>query len=164
MRVRDLSGSADGSGLHIGVAMSTFNGLITEALLRGALARLEKAGVQEVTVVRVPGALELPLAAARLAQAGCRGVVAVGAVIEGETDHYRHVAAQSAAGLTQVSLERDIPVGNAILTVRQLSHARARSGEGAGNRGWEAAESVLITLRALDELAGSSIDPGERRH
>ncbi len=129
--------------------MSTFNSVITDRLLRGALDALEEAGVPEVTVLRLPGALELPLAAQRLARSGVDAVVAIGAVIEGETDHYHHVATQSAAGLRQVALATGVPVANAVLTVREFSHARDRSLPGRSNKGFEAAAAAVTAANAL---------------
>jgi 6,7-dimethyl-8-ribityllumazine synthase len=156
MKRREIAGDADGAGLHVGIAVSNFNALITEALLAGALEALEVLAVSHVTVVRVAGALELPVTALRLAETGCDAVVAVGAVIEGETDHYRYVATQASAGLKDVSLRAGIPVTNAVLTVREFAHAKARSQPGPGNKGYEAAEAAVRTAQALRALG----DPG----
>ncbi len=92
-------------------------------------------GVEEVTVLRVPGALELPVAALALARSGCHGVVAVGTVIKGDTDHYDVVVNESAAGLTAASLDTGIPVTNAVLAVHEAAHARERSFRGRATRG-----------------------------
>ncbi|MBT8249304.1 MAG: 6,7-dimethyl-8-ribityllumazine synthase, partial [Acidimicrobiia bacterium] len=104
------------SDLRIGIAVAAFNEVITAGLLSAAEAALFDVG--EVTVVRVPGAWELPLAARALALDGVDGVVAIGAVIEGETDHYQFIAAEASRGLQHVMLETGVPVGNALLTVR----------------------------------------------
>lgn len=130
--------------------MAAFNEVITAGLLSSAEAAL--VDVDEVTVVRVPGAWELPLAARTLALNGVDGVVAIGAVIEGETDHYQFIATEASRGLQQVMLETGVPVGNALLTVRKLEHARERSAPGAGNKGAEAASAVLDTIRALRSI------------
>lgn len=135
------------SGLRIGIAVSEFNGTITKGLLAGAEQVL--GDVDEVVTVRVPGAWELPLAARALALEGLDGVVAIGAVIEGETDHYQFVASEASRGLQQVMLETGVPIGNALLTVRRLEHARDRSMLGPGNKGAEAAEAVVGMVRAL---------------
>jgi 6,7-dimethyl-8-ribityllumazine synthase len=153
MRVLDVKGRAAG-GRKIGVAVSQFNRVITEALLTGALEALEDAETAEVTVLRVPGALELPLAAQRLIETGHEGVVAVGAVIKGETDHYEHVATQSMSGLSQISLGTGVPIGNAVLTVEEYEHARDRALPGKGNKGYEAALAVLETLDAMEQVPG----------
>lgn len=153
MHVRDIKGTAGDAG-RIGLVVAQFNRAITDALLVGALDALEQAGVSEVTVLRVPGALELPIAALRLAETGHDGIVALGAVIKGETDHYEHVAAESMAGLSHVSLATGIPIGNAVLTVLEYEHARDRSLPGRGNKGYEAAQAVLETLDALRQVPG----------
>lgn len=149
MKTREAGGVPDGQGLRVGIAVSTFNAVITEGLLAGALAALDEAGVEETTVVRVPGALEVPLVAQRLARAGMDAVVAIGAVIEGETDHYVHVAAQTSEGIRQVALDTGIPVTNAVLTVREFDHARERSLPGRANKGFEAAMAAVTTVNAL---------------
>lgn len=152
MERRDLEGALDGSGLRVGVAVSTFNAFVTEGLLEGALGVLERAGCAEVTVVRVPGSFELPLVCRALAESGCQAVVALGAVIRGETDHYEHVAAQAAHGLRQVMLETGVPVAFGVLTTRETAHARERSRPGGGNKGAEAAEAAVRTAAALRSL------------
>jgi 6,7-dimethyl-8-ribityllumazine synthase len=151
MRVREIEGKPVG-GKKIGVVVSRFNGVITDALLKGALEALEEAGTDEVTVVRVPGALELAIAAKRLVETGHDAVVALGAVIRGETDHYEHVATQSMAGLSRVALTTGVPIGNAVLTVRDYEHARERSFPGRGNKGYEAATAVLESLDVLAQI------------
>ncbi len=106
----------------------------------------------ELVVFRVPGAWELPLGVRNLAQTGVDGVVAIGAVIEGETDHYQFIAAEASRGLQAVMLETGVPVGNALLTVRLLEHARERSAPGAGNKGAEAADAVVDMIHALRSI------------
>lgn len=152
MELREVAGTPDATGMHVGVALSTFNAVVTDGLLEGALAALDAMGAERVTLVRVPGALELPLVARQLAEVGCEAIVALGAVIEGETDHYQHVAAQSAAGLREAALASGVPVGNAVLTVRKLEHARERSVPGPGNKGAEAARAAVTAAQALRAL------------
>ncbi len=152
MHRHEIAPKADGAGMRVGVVVSSFNAPITDGLLAGALARLEEAGVEHVTVVRVSGALEIPVIAGALA-ARHDAVVAIGAVIEGETDHYHHVATQSVAGLMEVSTGTGVPVGNALLTVRDVRHARERSVPGPGNKGAEAAEAALVAAQAIAQLA-----------
>lgn len=141
-----------GGSLRVGVAVSSFNAVITDGLLVGALAALEESSVVDITVVRLPGALELPLAAQKLIAAGMDAVVAIGAVIEGETDHYAHVTTQTMAGLQRVALDTGVPVANAVLTVRKFSHARDRSLPGQANKGYEAARAAIATVTALQEV------------
>ncbi|NNC91943.1 MAG: 6,7-dimethyl-8-ribityllumazine synthase [Acidimicrobiia bacterium] len=144
-----MLGAFDASGLKVGVAAATFNSEITNGLLDGALSVLDDA---EVTVVRVAGSFELPLVARTLIEGGCDAVVAIGAVILGETDHYEHIARETARGLQDVVLATGVPVAFGVLTVRDLEQARSRSLPGPGNKGTEAAEAAVRTARLLSEL------------
>ncbi len=148
---RIIEGEPDGSGLHVGVAVATWNRSVTDRLLDAAVARLEALGAQ-VTILRVPGALELPLAAHGLTQAGCDAVVAIGTIVRGDTDHYEIVVRESTAGIARVALESGVPVANAILAVSEFSHAVERAGEGPSNKGFEAAEAAVSTATALRAL------------
>jgi 6,7-dimethyl-8-ribityllumazine synthase len=135
---------------RMGVAVAAFNKPITDPMRAAAIAVLESAGVGEVIVVEVAGALELPLAARGLIErADCAGVVAIGAVIKGETDHYEHVASEATRGIAQVALESGCPVGNAILTVHEYEHALDRARPGPGNKGAEAATAALELAQKL---------------
>jgi len=154
--ITETQGTLDGSGMRIAVAQSLFNRVVTDGLLAAALETLDEAGVEEILVVKVPGAFELPLVARRLATMGFDGVVALGAVVKGETDHYEHIATQATAALARVAVDTGVPVGFGVLTVREAAHAYARSAPGGGNKGHEAAEAVVRTvdlLRRLDGLA-----------
>lgn len=152
---RTFEGSNQGNGLHVGIAAAQWNQAIVDRLLEGALRRLEAAGVDDVTVLRVPGALELPLAAKKLAEQGCDAVVALGAVVKGETDHYDIVVKESARGIAMVALQTGVPVANGILAVHDYSHAVERAGDGDSNKGVEAVEAALSTANALRELESS---------
>jgi 6,7-dimethyl-8-ribityllumazine synthase len=136
-----------------GVAMAEFNEAITSRLADAAVAALEDFGISDIVVARVPGALELGLIAAGLIDAGCEVVVAVGAVIKGETDHYEYVAGEASRALTEVSLRSGRPVGNAVLTVRDYEHAVDRSLPGPSNKGHEAAHAAVEAFRVLSGLA-----------
>lgn len=148
---RSVDGDLDASGLHVGVAVATWNRSVTDRLLDGALGRLEAMGA-DVTVLRVPGALELPIAARSLADAGCDAVVAIGTIVRGDTDHYEIVVRESTAGIARVALDTGIPVANAILAVNEYGHAVERAGEGPSNKGFEAAEAAVSTAVALRAL------------
>ncbi len=145
----ELFGDFDAAGLKVGVAAATFNSEITDGLLAGALSVLDDA---DVTVVRVPGSFELPLITRTLIESGCEAVVALGAVVLGETDHYEHIARETARGLQDVMLSTGVPVAFGVLTVRDIEHARLRSLPGPGNKGTEAAEAAVRTARLLGEL------------
>jgi len=148
---RVLEGSLDGSGVRVGIAAARWNQAITDRLVDGAVHHLEKLGA-EVLVLRVPGALELPVASKKLAEAGYDAIVAIGTVIKGDTDHYDIVVRESARGLTRVSLETGVPVANAILAVHDYEHAVERAGSGEANKGVEAAEAAVRMVTALRDL------------
>ena len=158
-----LAGDVDATDARIGIAVSMYNSEVTDGLLAGALAVLEAAGATEVTVASVPGAFELPLTAKRFATAGYDAVVALGAVIAGETDHYEHIAHRATEGLLRVSLEHDLPVALGVLTVQDVSDALARSQPGIANKGAEAAETAVRMLQTLQALRVAGRD-AESRH
>ena len=152
---RNVEGSTDGAGLHIGIAAARWNQAITDRLVDGATRHLESLGVDEVTVLHVAGALELPLAAKKLAEAGCDAVVAIGTVVKGETDHYDIVVRESSQGIARVALDTGVPVANAILAVHDLELAMERAGAGDANKGVEAADAAVSTANAYRELRRS---------
>jgi 6,7-dimethyl-8-ribityllumazine synthase len=142
-------------GLSVGVVVSDFNGSITSGLLAGALEALEAEGIDLASVVHVEGAWELPVvAAAMAAEHDC--VVALGAVIAGETDHYEHIATQTIAGLARVALDSGVPVGMGVLTVRDVAHASERSKPGPGNKGAEAVTAAIGAVAAIRSIKGGS--------
>jgi len=152
MGVEGGAGELDGSGLRIGVVFSSFNAKITGGLLTGALLYLNESGAEPAHLVEVPGAFELPLAAQKVIAAGVDAVVALGAVVEGETDHYEHVAHRASEGLMRVMLDTGVPVSFGILTARDVDHAMERSAPGPGNKGAEAAAAAVGTALALQRL------------
>jgi 6,7-dimethyl-8-ribityllumazine synthase len=143
-------------GLRLAVVTSTFNSQITGGLKDAAVGFLEEAGADEVLIVDVPGAFELPLIAQRLASSGYDAIVCLGAVIEGDTDHYEHVAHRTSEGLMRVQLDTGVPVSFGVLTVRSEADAMARSGKGDANKGRESAVAAVVAanvLRSLDQNA-----------
>ncbi|MFP3915250.1 MAG: 6,7-dimethyl-8-ribityllumazine synthase [Actinomycetota bacterium] len=156
-QVRDIGVHVeDAAGLHIGIVVAGWNRSITDRLLEGALQRLERLGVGDVTVLRVPGSLELGVGADALARDGCDAVVALGTVVKGETDHYQIVSTESARALTLVAQAHHIPVTNGVLAVHDVSDAVERSRVGRNNKGDEAATAAVETALALAALEGSS--------
>ncbi len=153
-----------GAGLRIAVAVSRYNDLVTTPLLDGARAALAEAGVADVTVVFVPGAFELPLAAqALLAAPGPSGgsdrfdaVVLLGCVIRGETPHFDYVCDQAAAGAQRVALGTGRPVVFGVLTTDTLGQALARAGGAVGNKGAEAAAVAVEMAVLLREIAAGT--------
>ena len=143
-------GTPDARGLVVAVLRSTFNGRVVDGLLAGARAALEEMGGSAVTVEDVPGAFELPLAARAAALSGrFDAIVALGAVIRGETDHYEHIAREAATGLAAVARETGVPVGFGVLTVADEAQALARSAPGPGNKGGEAARAAVAMVHVL---------------
>jgi 6,7-dimethyl-8-ribityllumazine synthase len=153
--IRVVEGSKSGAGLHVGIAVASWNQGITDRLLEGALDRLEEMEVTEITVLRVPGALELPIAVKSLIANGCEAAIAIGTIVKGDTDHYEIVVRESTAGIAAVALESGVPVANAILAVHEYRHAVERSGEGGANKGVEAAEAAVLSATAIRELGGA---------
>ncbi len=147
-----VQGVTDGAGLHIGLAVASWNQTITDRLLDGAESRCEELGVSEVTVLRVPGALELPLAAKVLIDQGCDAVVAIGTIVKGETDHYEIVVRESTSGIAKVALDSGVPVTNAILAVHDYDDAVERSDQGDANKGVEAVDAAILTATAIARL------------
>lgn len=147
-----VEGVTDGAGLHIGLAVASWNQTITDRLLDGAESRCEELGVSEVTVLRVPGALELPLAAKALIDQGCDAVVAIGTIVRGDTDHYEIVVRESTSGVTRVALDSGVPVTNAILAVHDYGDAVERSDQGDANKGVEAVDAAILTATAIARL------------
>jgi 6,7-dimethyl-8-ribityllumazine synthase len=146
--VEDLETGRNPGDLTIGIAVATFNQAITDRLLDGAIKALETSGVGRVMILRVAGAWELPVAAAQLARRA-DAVVAIGAVIKGETDHYEVIVNESASGLTRVALDAAKPVTNAVLAAHTLRQALDRSEPGPGNKGAEAAVAAVAAALTI---------------
>ncbi len=150
-----FSGQRRGDGLRVAVVCSRFNDLITDRLLAGARDGLVRHGVDEasITVAWVPGAFEIPLAAARLAASGeCDAVVCLGAVVRGATPHFDHVAGQCAAGIQRAQLDTGVPVVFGVLTTDTLEQALDRAGGKSGNKGFEAAAAAIEMADLLRQL------------
>lgn len=144
--MRTLEGNITGQGLKFGIIIARFNELITGKLLEGALDALRRHGALEdnISVVWVPGSLEIPAAAKRLAkQGGYDAIICLGAIIKGGTSHYELVAGQCAKGIAQVGLEVETPVIFGVVTAETLEQAIERAGTKAGNRGADAAISAM---------------------
>lgn len=151
-----VQGNIEAKNAKVAIVVSRFNSFLVESLLEGALDTLKRFGqVNEdnITVVRVPGAFELPLAARRVAASGkFDGIIALGAVIRGGTPHFDFVAGECNKGLAQVSLEYDVPVSFGVLTTDTIEQAIERSGTKAGNKGGEAALGLLEMVNVLQAL------------
>jgi 6,7-dimethyl-8-ribityllumazine synthase len=134
------------AGLRIAVVVSRFNDFVTDRLKSGALQALAASGVadDDVTVLPVPGAFEVPMAARRAAETGrFDAVVCLGCLIRGETAHFEYIAAAASHGLMQASGETGVPMAFGILTTDSAEQALARAGNGPTNKGWEAAAAAI---------------------
>ncbi|HET7632291.1 MAG TPA: 6,7-dimethyl-8-ribityllumazine synthase [Gemmatimonadaceae bacterium] len=151
----EFTGTPVGQGRRVAVVASRFNESITSKLADGAMDALVRHGVavDDIDSIWVPGAWELPPAVRRLMDTQrYDAVVAVGAVIRGETPHFDYVAGEAARGLAQASSEFDVPLGFGLLTCDTMEQAQARAGGTHGNKGWDAAVAALEMADLLDRL------------
>ncbi len=138
------------------LVVGRWNSFVVEHLLEGALDALRRHGVgdSQITIVRVPGAFEIPLICKKVAQRGSvDAIIALGAVIRGGTPHFEYVAGECTKGISQVSMEHGIPVSFGVLTVDSIEQAIERSGTKAGNKGEEAAMSAIEMVNLVAQLA-----------
>ncbi|MEO5362135.1 MAG: 6,7-dimethyl-8-ribityllumazine synthase [Magnetococcus sp. DMHC-8] len=150
-----LEGLLDASGGRFAIIVSRFNSFITERLHEGALDCLLRHGATraDITLIRVPGAFEIPLAAQKAAQSGrFDAILCLGAVIRGATPHFDYVAGEVTKGVAQVSLASGLPIGFGVLTTDTVEQAIDRAGTKAGNKGWETAMSALEMVNLLRQL------------
>lgn len=153
--LKTIEGDFTPSSAKFALIVTRWNSFVVESLLEGALDTLRRHGVKEeqITIIRAPGAFELPLVAQKVAQqGGYDAVVALGAVIRGGTPHFEYVAGECVKGLAQVSLSAGIPVAFGVLTVDSIEQAIERAGTKAGNKGEEAANSALEMVSLLSKL------------
>jgi 6,7-dimethyl-8-ribityllumazine synthase len=152
---RTIEGALDARGLKSALVASRFNDFIVSRLVSGAVDALVRHGASEddITLVKVPGAFEIPQTVSALVRSGKYDlVVALGAVIRGSTPHFEYVAAEVAKGIAQISLEAPIPVGFGVLTTESIEQAIERAGSKAGNKGSEAAISAIEMANVLKQL------------
>ncbi len=156
VRIVDGDGAPADDG-RFGIIASRFNSTIVDNLVSGCVQALQREGVaaRRITVVRVPGAFEIPFAARKLAMSGEYDVlIALGAVIRGETAHFDYVAGECARGVTEVSADLDIPILFGVLTTETVQQAAERAGGAAGNKGEESALAAISMLNVIRGLAG----------
>ncbi|MFL6090343.1 MAG: 6,7-dimethyl-8-ribityllumazine synthase [Aeromicrobium sp.] len=146
--------AVDGSSARVVIVASSWHETIMDGLIAGARRALEQAGTSDVSLVRAPGAFELPLYAKACIAQGCDAVVALGVVIRGGTPHFEYVSAAATDGLARVALDEQVPVGFGLLTCDTEEQALDRAGlpGSAEDKGREAAEAALATLAALRAL------------
>lgn len=153
--MKSFEGGLIGSGLHIAIVVSRFNNLVGERLLEGAVDTLLRHGLAEdgITVTRVPGAFEIPIASSELAKSGrYDAVVTLGAVIRGATAHFDYVAGPMASSLAGIAVETGVPVLFGVLTVDSIEQALERAGSKAGNKGADAAVAAIEMANLLKAI------------
>ncbi len=153
--MKTLEGNLIGTNLEIGIVLARFNDFIGDKLLAGALDTLRRHGVREeaVTLVRVPGAFEIPLAAQEMAKSGgYQAVICLGAVIRGSTAHFDYVAGPMASSLAGIALQTNVPVMFGVLTTDTIEQAIERAGTKAGNKGAEVAAGAIEMANLLANM------------
>jgi 6,7-dimethyl-8-ribityllumazine synthase len=141
------------AGFKFAILCAQFNSSITEVLLAGALDALKRSGAVDIEVVKVPGSWELPLAAKTIAERKKPdAIIALGAVIRGDTPHFDYVAGQAASGLMAVQLETGIPVAFGVLTTNTIEQANDRAGGKDGNKGYDAAITAIEMAERIHRL------------
>ena len=151
-----VEGRLNAAGFKFAVIVSRFNDFITEKLLGGALDALVRSGASgdDLTVIRVPGAFEIPLTAQKTAAGGqFDAVICLGAVIRGSTPHFDYVAAEVSKGVASVSLNSGVPVAFGVLTTDTIEQAIERAGSKSGNKGWEAAVTAIEMVNLFKQLS-----------
>lgn len=151
-------GELSAAGLRFGIIVSRFNQFITDRLLAGALDALQRAGAREteIEIVRVPGSLEIPIAAKKLAQAGrCEAIICIGCVLRGETSHFDHVCTEVARGVQLAQLDTGVPMPFCVLTCDTLEQAIDRAGLKTGNKGFDAGLTAIEMAQLSRKLSGA---------
>jgi len=152
---RTLEGKISAEGYRFGLIVSRFNDFISSKLVEGAVDALKRHGATEeqLLLVKVPGAFEIPLAAKKLAESGkVDAVICLGAVIRGSTPHFDYVAAEVSKGIALVSLDTKVPVAFGVLTTDNLEQAIERAGTKSGNKGWDAALAAMEMVNLFKQL------------
>ena len=155
--IREIQGSLSANGRRFAIVASRFNSRVVELLVSGAVDCLRRHGADDITVVRVPGAWEIPQAAEEVAASEPRydAIVALGVVIRGETPHFDYICSSCSRGLASLSKRHRIPVGFGVLTCDTSQQAEERAGGKAGNKGWEAALAALEMADLFAQLHSS---------
>ncbi|HEB02059.1 MAG TPA: 6,7-dimethyl-8-ribityllumazine synthase [Nitrospirae bacterium] len=153
--MKTIEGELDGKGLRFTIIAARFNDFITSKLVDGALDGLVRHGVREddITLIKVPGAFEIPLVASRVAtDKKADAVICLGAVIRGATPHFDYVASEVSKGIAQVSLVTGVPIAFGVLTTDTIEQAVERAGSKAGNKGWDSALAAIEMVQVLKKL------------
>jgi len=159
LKLKSIAGNLTAAGLRIGIVISRFNSFITERLLEGALDALNRTGAKEnqIEIIRVPGAFELPVAAKKLAQSHKPdSIICIGCVIRGETSHYEHVTTEAARGIQLAQIDTGVPIAFCVLTCDTLEQAIDRAGLKSGNKGFEAGLAAVEMANLSRQLRAAS--------
>ena len=154
--IRTVEGDLQAHGLRFAIVASRFNDFVVERLIDGAVGALARHGATagQLELVRVPGAFDLPLVVRRIAEAGrADAIIALGAVIRGDTAHFDYVAGECASGLSRVASDTGVPVAFGVLTTDTVEQAEERAGGTEGNRGADAAQAAICLATLLRKLA-----------
>ncbi len=150
-----IEGKISAEGFRFAIIVSRFNDFISSKLVEGAMDALKRHGGNEdqVSLIKVPGAFEIPLAAKKLAESGkFNAIICLGAVIRGSTPHFDYVAAEVSKGIAQVALESKVPVTFGVLTTDNLEQAIERAGSKSGNKGWDAAIAAMEMVNLFKQI------------
>jgi len=152
-----IQGDYNAKGFHFGIIVSRFNEFITRQLVLGAVDALVRHGAtdENIAVVKVPGAFEIPYAAAKMvSKGGFDAIICLGAVIRGDTPHFEYISAEVTKGIAKLGIECTIPVIYGVITTDNLEQALERAGTKAGNKGWDAAMSALEMIDLYKKIGG----------
>ena len=155
LHVKTIEGQMQANDQKFTIIASRFNDFIVDRLIGGAVDYLLRHGAtrENITLIRVPGAFEMPLVAQKVAKSGkADAIICVGAVIRGATPHFDYVCSEATKGIAHVSLETGVPIGFGLLTTDSLEQAIERAGSKGGNKGVEAAAAALETMRVLQQI------------
>ena len=161
-----MRGKLSAAALRFGIVVSSFNQFITDRLLDAALDALKRAGAAEnqIEIVRVPGSLEIPIAAKKFAETGrCDSIICIGCILRGETSHYDHVCAETARGIQLAQLDTGVPMIFCVLTCDTLEQAIDRAGLKNGNKGFDAALAAIEMAHLSRRLAAASRNSSSER-
>jgi 6,7-dimethyl-8-ribityllumazine synthase len=153
--MRMIEGTASAAGFRFALIVSKFNDFVTDRLQAGAIGALTTAGTdpKDITVVRVPGAFEIPVAAQHAAESGAfAAIICLGCIVRGKTPHFEYLAAAVSQGITAAAAETGIPITFGVLTTNSIEEAIERAGEGPANKGWEAAVAAIEMVGVVAQL------------
>ncbi|HEY1911500.1 MAG TPA: 6,7-dimethyl-8-ribityllumazine synthase [Vicinamibacterales bacterium] len=153
--MRTIEGSKRATGFRFAIVVAKYNDFVTDRLQTGALAALAASGVasDDITIVKVPGAFEIPLAAQHAAESGrYDAIVCLGCLIRGETSHFEFISSSVSQGLTVAAAATGVPMAFGVLTTHSVEEALARAGDGAGNKGYEAAVAAVEMAEVVAQL------------